>query len=251
QLNRQLTQRNERLSRANEELALAARASALGSVSAHLMHGLKNPLASLSEFVRHRVSASSESAEDEWQDALTAARRMQSLVDQTLEVISDACGAPAYELTVNELVADVQKRVQPLARKCNVNLEVKVEPMDRLSSHIANLVGLILVNLLENGIQATPEGKSVKLFARREPGQLQFEVRDQGLGFPEHLHKNLFVPCKSTREGGSGIGLAISRQLAEHLNANLKLAETTAKGCTFVLSLPLEAATQSGSGELE
>ncbi len=245
QLNRQLTQRNERLSRANEELALAARASALGSVSAHLMHGLKNPLASLSEFVRHRVSASSESTEDEWQDALTAARRMQSLVDQTLEVISDAHGAPAYDLTVNELVEDARKRVEPLAHKRNVNLEIKTEAADKLSSRTANLVGLILLNLLENAIQATPAGKRVALHVRHESNQLRFEVQDEGTGFPEHLRKGIFLPCKSTRESGSGIGLAISRQFAEYLSANLELAETTSNGCTFVLNLPLVVASET------
>ena len=245
-LNRQLAQRNERLLRANEELALAARASALGAVSAHLMHGLKNPLASLSQYVRNHGQAASEPAGDEWQDALSAARRMQSLVEQTLEVLGDVRGAPAYELTIEELLNAVRRRVEPLAQKQKVTLEIKAEAADKLSSHTANLVSLILVNLLENALQATPEGKNVRLHLNHESERLIFRVQDEGGGFPEHLRRNLFLPCKSTREGGSGIGLAISKQLAEYLGASLELAATNADGCTFVLGLPLHAPAGDG-----
>lgn len=237
-LNWQLSRRTERLLRANEELALAARASAIGSVSAHLMHGLKNPLASLSQFVSTRSHSTSPNDADEWQDALTAARRMQSLVEHTLEVISDVQGAPAYELTLRELCEEVHKRVLPRAQQRKLELEIPAAFDEKISSRRANLVALILVNLVENAIQATPQGKRVTLALHRQPGRLRFEIRDQGGGFPPHLRANLFLPCKSTRDGGSGIGLAISKQLADHLGATLELAESTPEGCVFVLSLP-------------
>lgn len=237
-LNRQLAQRNERLLHANEELALAARASALGAVSAHLMHGLKNPLASLSEFVRSRSNTPSQADGEEWQDALSAARRMQLLVEQTLEVLADVRGAPAYELTVDELLNDVRRRVEPLARKRQVILDIHAGPTGKLSSRTANLVSLILVNLLENAIHATPAGETAALTLHPEPGRLFFQVQDHGCGFPEPLRSSLFLPCKSTREGGSGIGLAISKQLAEHLGANLELVTSNAGGCVFTLGLP-------------
>jgi signal transduction histidine kinase len=241
QVNRQLAQRNERLIRANDELALAARASALGSVSAHLMHGLRNPLASLSQFVRNRGNTTPKPDADEWKDALTAARRMQSLVEQTLEVLADVHGGPAYELSARELADDVRKRVEPLARERGVRLELNAGAADKLSSHTANLVGLILVNLLENAIQATAVGARVALVLKRQTDHLEFRVEDEGGGFPEHLRRNLFLPCKSTREGGGGIGLAISKQLAEHLGASLELAASDSRGCVFALSLPLTA----------
>jgi signal transduction histidine kinase len=244
-LNRDLALRGERLQRANEELALAARASALGAVSAHLMHGLKNPLASLSQFVSRHSNGPAERVDEDWQDALSASRRMQSLVEQTLEVLADARGEPAYELSVKELVSDVQKRVATAAERRKVRLEVQAQGTCTLSSRTANLTSLVLVNLLENAIQATPAGGTVLLSVARESARLRFRVKDQGPGFPEHLRPHLFLPCKSTREGGSGIGLAICKQIADHLGAKLDLADSSSLGCVFILELPVSACQES------
>jgi signal transduction histidine kinase len=244
-LNRDLAVRGERLQRANEELALAARASALGAVSAHLMHGLKNPLASLSQFVSRRSNGSAEPVGEDWQDALSASRRMQSLVEQTLEVLGDARGEPTYELSVKDLVADVQKRVATAADRRKLNVAVQAEATCTLSSRTANLASLVLVNLLENAFQATPTGGTVLFSVAREAERLRFRVRDEGPGFPEHLRQNLFLPCKSTREGGSGIGLAICKQIADHLGAKLDLAESSSQGCEFVLELPVSACEET------
>jgi len=97
-------------------------------------------------------------------------------------------------------------------------------------------MALILINLAENAIQATPKGKSVSLGINRSERQLVFEMRDEGSGFPADTP--LFMPCRSTKDGGSGIGLALCKQLANHLGAELQLATSTADGCVFTLSLP-------------
>jgi signal transduction histidine kinase len=244
-LNRDLAVRGERLQRANEELALAARASALGAVSAHLMHGLKNPLASLSQFVSRGSNGSAESVGEDWQDALSASRRMQSLVEQTLEVLGDARGEPTYELSVKDLVANVQQRFAMAAGRRQVKLVVEAEGKCTLSSRTANLASLVLVNLLENAFEATPTGGTVSLSVAREMERLRFRVSDEGPGFPEQKREHLFLPCKSEREGGSGIGLAISKQIADHLGAKLELAESSPKGCVFVLELPVSACEEA------
>jgi signal transduction histidine kinase len=248
-LNRDLAMRGERLQRANEELALAARASAVGAVSAHLMHGLKNPLASLSQFVSNRGAGNATSDKENWQDALSASRRMQSLVEQTLEVLGDARGEPTYEIAVNELMHDVQKRVAASAARRKVTLTIQVEGTCILSSRTANLASLVLANLMENAIEATPAGGTVSFSAALGVERLCFRVGDQGPGFPEHLREHLFLPCKSTREGGSGIGLAICKQIADHLVAKLELAESSPKGCVFALELPVSACEELATAQ--
>ncbi len=238
-LNRELVVHSERLQRANEELALSARVSAVGAISAHLMHGLKNPLASLSHFVSRQNPNNTSADSGAWQDALTASHRMQALVERTLEVLCDVRGEPTYELTVKELVDDIQKQVARVAILRKVELIANAPGDCTLSSRTANLLSLILVNLMENAIEATPLGGRVSLSVSKEDQRLRFRVRDTGAGFPEHLRAHLFLPCKSTRECGSGIGLAISKQIADYLEARLELEESTPQGCVWLLELPL------------
>jgi signal transduction histidine kinase len=231
-----LTERTEDLVRANQELAMIAKTSALGAVAAHLIHGLKNPLAGLQNFVTARGSATEAAGEGDWQQAVASTQRMQAMIQQVIGVLREEQTGTAYDVTLAELEQIVRNRVQPQARDRGVNFTAMVEADAALPNRVANLVALILANLAENAVQATPSGKAVMLAARRADGRIVFEVRDEGGGFPADIP--LFMPCRSTRVGGTGIGLALCKQLANHLDAELELASSTSTGCVFALKLP-------------
>jgi signal transduction histidine kinase len=126
-----------------------------------------------------------------------------------------------------------------------VMLTTKVEAKCALSSRTANLISLILVNLLENAIEATPPDGKVSLAITSQGEQVYFRVRDEGAGFPEDFRERLFLPCKSTREGGCGIGLAISKQIANYLGARLELEESSSQGSILLLALPASACQEA------
>jgi C4-dicarboxylate-specific signal transduction histidine kinase len=107
-----------------------------------------------------------------------------------------------------------------------------------LSNHEADLVLLILENLIQNALDATPAGKAVRFAVCAEGDRLVMEVADEGPGLPPEMQARLFTPCASSKKGGSGIGLAISQQLANHLGAGLSLKHSSSKGCAFQLVLP-------------
>jgi signal transduction histidine kinase len=245
---RLLSERTENLVKANQELALAAKTSALGAVAAHLIHGLKNPLAGLQNFVGSRGAGSEGSGED-WQQALASTRRMQAMINQVIGVLHEEQAGTGYEVTLAELEQIVRARAQPLAREKGVNFASVVQAEAALPNRVANLAALILVNLAENAVQATPEGKTVTLTVRRDEARLMFEVRDEGSGFPADTP--LFMPCRSAKEGGTGIGLALCKQMALHLGAELDLATSTSAGCAFALRLPdAHRAESSGKARL-
>jgi len=235
---RLLAERTRSLLQANQALALAAKTSAVGAITSHLIHGLKNPLSGLQNLVANLASADADSPDADWQQAIVATRRMQSLINQVVNVLREEEGSAQFQITLPELAEMVLSKVRPLSLESGVRLDTQVKGGTALPNRTANLVALILVNLLQNALQATPRGRSVALFLSDCAEKLVCEVRDEGPGFPDALADSLFSPCKSTKEGGSGIGLAISKQLANHLGATLELRSHSPTGCVFVLSVP-------------
>lgn len=236
--NRLLHERTLRLLRANEELAMAARTSAVGAVTAHLIHGLKNPLSGLQQFVHDRGEADAANGDDLWAEAVRSTWRVQEIVREVTRVLQEEQATVAYELTTDEFLDLVRGRVAKRAEAAGVGFQVQGGSRRVLTNREANLLLLILENLLSNAIEASPRGGKVRLIATTEAPGARFVVRDEGPGLPPALIASLFKPIRSTKPHGTGIGLAISHQLALHLGARLELAQSTAQGATFTLTLP-------------
>jgi nitrogen fixation/metabolism regulation signal transduction histidine kinase len=97
----------------------------------------------------------------------------------------------------------------------------------------------VLINLIRNGVDAALETEG-RVFVRHEhtAAQVEIVVRDEGPGLANTA--NLFVPFFTTKRGGSGIGLVLSRQIAEAHGGSLSLRNAkTGQGCEAVLSLPV------------
>jgi len=239
-----LAERTSSLLRANQELALVAKTSAVGAITSHLLHGLKNPLSGLQNFMSGLALPEAASPEADWGQAVLATRRMQSLINQVVNVLREEEGAVQYEITLSELAEMVSDKVRPLSVETGVKFVSRLNGEIVLPNRAANLVALILVNLTQNALQATPKGDAVTLSLTECGEQILCEVRDKGAGLPPERAVHLFAPCKSSKEGGSGIGLAISKQLANHLGADLELKSNSPEGCVFVLTVPTNVASE-------
>jgi signal transduction histidine kinase len=235
---RLLSAQTRRLLRANQELTLAAKTSAVGAVTSHLIHGLKNPLSGLQGFVNGHLDGRGTETEADWLDAVATTRRMQALISGVVRVLEEQQAVGSYEISLRELGEIISSRMLPVARATGVHFYRQTPAEGVLGNREANLVILILENLIQNAFQATPEGKSVRLIIASEAGKIRCDVQDEGAGFPEELRPDLFSPCRSPKPGGSGIGLAISRQLAMNIGARLELLDSSSAGCTFCLWLP-------------
>lgn len=96
-----------------------------------------------------------------------------------------------------------------------------------------------LINLLRNAVDSTLESGGAVCITWRRVGQwIEFIIDDEGAGLPSS--GNLFVPFFTTKPGGSGIGLVLSRQIAEGHHGSLHLANREPKGARATLRLPLE-----------
>ncbi|MGC9452624.1 MAG: sensor histidine kinase [Oceanipulchritudo sp.] len=220
-----LEERNRSLERANADLALAARTSAIGSVTSHLFHGLKNPLAGLKNYLRLTAGD---------QEAVALTERMQSLIDETLSVIREADSGRDFELSFAELMAMTRERFGNHSRS---DLAIEGSGEGSVSARKTRLLFLILRNLVENAADASGPGQPVILRLRMADGTLTAEVEDNGPGLPEAIRERLFEPVKSRKVNGTGVGLAISAAIARHIPATLTLKQSSNEGTTFSIQM--------------
>jgi signal transduction histidine kinase len=138
-------------------------------------------------------------------------------------------------------------RVTPAANARQVAIELAVAPGLPPCETDASRVEQILVNLLGNAIQHTPERSTVRLDVSSVETLILYTVRDEGPGIPEADLERVFDIYASTKEGdmrGVGLGLPLSRRLARLLGGNLSAFSRPGAGGEFVLELP---AAQNGS----
>ncbi|MES2694917.1 MAG: HAMP domain-containing sensor histidine kinase [Verrucomicrobiota bacterium] len=241
--NEALQARGEDLQRANRELVLAAKTSALGAVTAHLMHELKNPIAGLEGFMaaQGELAVRGESG-DELAAASELTRRLRTMVNDVVGVLRDEQTGATFELTAADIAELVQDKVKGEAKKRGVAFVASGASDVTIAGRRGNLAILVLRNLAQNAIEATPEGGTVRLTGGRAgDGSTEFLVEDTGGGLAPAVRERLFQPCASTKVGGSGVGLALSHQLAQQAGGRLELVRSDLRGTCFRLVLSPEA----------
>ncbi len=136
---------------------------------------------------------------------------------------------PIRILPLVRRVAELENRL-PIDISAAVDVQVEADP-DQLEQ--------LLINIVRNAVDATVEnGGKVSIGWKPADGFLELTVEDEGPGLPDT--SNLFVPFFTTKPQGSGIGLALSRQIAEAHGGTLSLENRTPeRGCRATLRLPL------------
>lgn len=208
-----------------------------------LTHEIMNsltPIASLSQSARELVDEPG--AEDSLRLALDAiARRAEGLTRFVADYrrVSDWPSARLAAVDLQALFARLQAAVAPAwrARGGGASFEL-ANPRLLLQADEAQLEQALL-NLIRNAEQATEGLAEPRLWVEARlgrGGRLRLEVRDNGGGVPPGLESQIFMPFVSGREGGSGIGLAVVRQLVHGMGGRVRHVRPMEGGAAFVLS---------------
>ncbi|HEX7939332.1 MAG TPA: ATP-binding protein [Gemmatimonadaceae bacterium] len=219
-------------------------------------HELRTPTAILR--AESDVTLSREQrAEGEYRESFTvirdAARRLTRIVDDLFLLARADSGhlvPRRVDLHLDEVVQDAVRGVRQVAdaRGVRVTLDAAIEAP---FSGDADLLGRVLLNLLDNAIRHSPQGSAVSVTMSRSAGRFEVRVRDSGPGIRAEDQSRVFDrffradPARSRAEAtttsGAGLGLAIGRRIVELHGGSLELVESRA-GCTeFLAALPAQS----------
>jgi signal transduction histidine kinase len=154
---------------------------------------------------------------------------------------------PVFQDVSGELVGkQALSRVTPSANGRGIDLVLQAAENLPACHTDARRVEQILINLLTNAIRHSPEGSEVSLSVTRDVGNLVFTVRDHGPGVPPDDVERIFdiyVTKAGEEREGTGLGLPLSRRLAQLMGGELFAVSHDGGGGEFVLQLPVAAAT--------
>lgn len=232
------------ISEAQAQSASQAKSEFMAAVS----HELRTPLTSIrgfAELMELRLK------EPSFREAATlirqAADHLNTLLTEILDLAKVEAGAMPIVLAphpVRELVQNTADFFAISAAQKGLTLEVAVsEATPQMLVCDGLRLKQILNNLLSNALKFTEQG-TVRLEVEPDGTQLHFHVMDTGPGIPEHLHELIFEKFRqgsaqvSSEHGGTGLGLALSRALAELMQGQLSVSSVPGEGACFTLSLP-------------
>lgn len=205
-----------------------------------LTHEIMNsitPIASLASTINELILESgkfrkseekieTESLTDIHEAAQTIQKRSQGLLHfvdayRNLTLIQK----PNFQIfQIKELFARVEKLMQANIKKKAISFDQKIEPKSLELAADPELIEQVLINLLLNALYAVEGKKDAKidLDAKLDGrGRIVIQVKDNGPGISEENLEKIFIPFFSTREGGSGIGLSLSRQIMRLHNGSI------------------------------
>ncbi|NPV41411.1 MAG: PAS domain S-box protein [Anaerolineae bacterium] len=231
-------ERTRDLKEAQAQLIKAEKMAALGEVAGSVGHELRNPLAVISNSVYLLKTALTKS------DA-TVREYLQMIETEThnaSQIINDLLDYSRIQPTVKELV-DLSDLISNLLAKYPVPGSVKVE--NAISGDLPAVkanpqqVEQIFRNLISNAVEAMPDGGKLGLKSVIRKNQLSIAVSDTGVGIPQKNIRKIFEPLFTTKARGIGLGLAITRKLADLNNIGIRVKSKVGQGTTFTLDFML------------
>ena len=224
------------------QLKDAERLSAIGATAGMVGHDIRNPLQAITnELYLEKMEV----------DSLPRGEAKENLLESIR-------GIEENLFYINKIVVDLQDFARPLnPREEQVEVEatirgaltmVTIPDKVKVSLAVRNnlppvtadstMIKRIIVNLMQNGVQAMPNGGTLTISAQSKESYIRIDVEDTGEGIPLEVQGRLFTPLMTTKSKGQGFGLAVVKRMTEAMNGTVTFESELGKGTRFTLEFP-------------
>ena len=232
---------SEREKRAQKSLRESESLAAMGKALSAAAHDMKSPLIAIGGFARlvHKKLKEDDESREKLATVIKEVDRLEAMVREMLD-FSRPLRLDLARGDLNKLLRESLVIVEHQAREKNVTLKADLSASLPQVEFDALRMEQVLINLLVNALQASPEGEKIFLLTYQEGDRVCLEIADHGPGLPREDRDKIFSPFYTTKREGTGLGLPIVLKILNAHGGNLEVLETGEKGATFRVCMPLK-----------
>jgi len=239
-LESQVRERTQALEEAHKEVLLKTRLATIGQTASVLTHEMRNPLASIKLALSGlKGSASLEDRERRRVDlVLGEVDRLDGLLSETLDYVRPV-KLSTEPVDLDGLLIKVLKQQKPLIEEKGIRLkhegctDCMAMRVDKAQIH------QVLLNLIKNAVEASPQGGEIGTSLRREENELVVEITNGGEPLNEEVLQYAFEPFFTTKPKGTGLGLGLVKRVVEEHGGTVTLTSDAENGTRLTLTFPL------------
>ncbi len=240
-LYKQLQMKMNELRESQDRLIKAEKMASIGEIATTLAHEMRTPLVSIGGFINSMIKQQPDSHPFEKQLRIISSEieRLEAVLSETLEMARFK-EPELVQADINVILDDCLKLLLPEFNE----KKIKIEALYNCPEHQVWLDKLqlpqVFFNIFKNAIHAMPSGGLLQIETRRtEPNNIEIMISDTGIGIPgDHLDR-IFEPRFTTKNGGSGIGLAVSKKIITSHRGKIIAEPRLEGGIAFTISIPL------------
>jgi signal transduction histidine kinase len=231
----------EAQSKLNRQLQTADRLAAISRISGGVAHEVKNPLNAILlhvEVARTKLSRGETDLAPEMDIISREILRLDRVVRTFLD-FSRPVELKLSKIPVHDLVSDIVDLAKPQATAGNIGITVRQEA-DGVDVRVdRDLMKQAVLNVVVNAMQAMPQGGDLRFESSVADDAVEIRVADTGAGIPPELREKIFRLYFSTKNKGSGIGLAMTFRIVQLHDGTIDFTSEPGKGTTFFIRLPI------------
>ena len=225
-----------------EQLKDAERLAAIGTTAGMVGHDIRNPLQSIIGdlfLVKTDLAAFPDGEEkNNMQESLCEIEKNVDYINKIVADLQDFARPLEPNLDETDMKFLIDQLLNRTDLPKNIIVSTRVEIGARKVVVDSTFINRIMNNLVNNAVQAMPNGGKLCVHVYREANETVIKVKDTGVGIPEAVKGKLFNPMFTTKAKGQGFGLAVVKRMSEALGGSVVFESLEGKGTTFIVRFP-------------
>jgi signal transduction histidine kinase len=224
------------------QLKTAERLTAINRVSSGVAHEVKNPLNAILmhvELARIKLAKGDHDVNQQMDIIASEILRLDRVVKTFLD-FTRPVEMQTSEIPVDAFVSEVVELARPQGQAVGVAISADLHAGDATMMVDVDLMKQAALNIVVNAIEAMPKGGELRFESSVEGEEAEIRISDSGAGIPPEKRDKIFQLYFTTKNKGSGIGLAMTFRIVQLHNGKIEFVSEPGKGTTFILRFPLE-----------